>query len=366
MMLVIIGMALLGTVVSWYVMGGRGLLSPALRAIQGVTIPVLAVLFVACWLRLLPQPAIELGCLAYAVSVCAACMVLRMYVPRYGAEIDLEPLYLWVPVFYVFAFVVTDHRRGALLAIGIIALLVAVSTPSLVHSPDSSYANITVQLFVVSAAVIATLYFFSGYQHRLRLVEASVGQLAQLSATDDLTHLPNRRHMATQLVSGIATLASGRGFAVMLFDVDHFKEINDQFGHAAGDAVLVALAARSAEALRGVGELGRWGGDEFLALVPRVGDAEALCMADALCTRVAATPLCDGRSVTISCGVTVAAPGDSVDGLLQRADAALYGAKRAGRNGVKSLPERAAAGQTAAAPGRGMRASPGARGSAIG
>ena len=339
-LMVIIAVSVLGTLGGWYIMGARGLLSPVLHAVQAVTLVVLLALFLATWLKLLPQHLLELSCLVYAAGICMVCMALRMYSRRYGAAIDLEPLYLWIPMVYVFAFMLTNHKTGLVVSSGIFGLFLCVSLPYLVQHIDGPYANFTVQLHVVSAALIATLYFFSSYQHRLRLVQVKADRLAHLSNTDDLTKLPNRRHMASVLDGELARFSDGgSGFAVMLFDIDHFKSINDRFGHAAGDETLVALAACATDVLRGMGALGRWGGDEFMALVRDIDPADAERVADALCAQVAASPRPGGQSITISCGVTVAIRNDSVDSLLQRADAALYAAKRAGRDRAESLLE---------------------------
>ncbi|ODU94082.1 MAG: hypothetical protein BGP23_15330 [Lysobacterales bacterium 66-474] len=339
-LMVIITVSVLGTLSGWYIMGVRGLLSPVLHAVQAVTLVVLLALFLAAWLELLPQRFLELSCLVYAAAICVVCMALRMYLPRYGAAIDLEPLYLWIPMVYVFAFMLTNHKTGLVVSSGIFGLFLCVSLPYLVQHIDGPYANFTVQLHVVSAALIATLYFFSSYQQRLRLVQVKADQLAHLSNTDELTKLPNRRHMASVIDGELARVAAGRGgFALMLFDIDHFKAINDRFGHRAGDGALVGLAACATEVFRGVGALARWGGDEFMALVRDLGSADAERVADALCAQVAASSRPGGQSITISCGVTVAIRSDSIDSLLQRADAALYAAKRAGRDRAESLLE---------------------------
>lgn len=342
LLLAIIALSVLSTLIAWDVMGARGLLSPVLHGVLGTSTFVLLALFVVTWWRLLPQRVIELCCLLYAVGVCAACMALRMYSPRYGAAIDLQPLYLWIPVVYVFAFTLADHKTSLAISLGVMALFVCISLPYLVHDIDAPYANFTVQLHVVSAALIAALYFFSSYQHHLQLAQHTVDQLARLSNTDELTRLPNRRRMAAAIGAELVRFeAEGSGFALMLFDVDHFKTVNDRFGHGAGDAVLVALAACAAQVFRDADDVGRWGGDEFVALVRDLEPAEALRMANALCRHVAVAPLFDGHDTTISCGVTAARPGDSIDSLLSRADAALYAAKRAGRNRAEGVLEAA-------------------------
>lgn len=338
MLLVIIAMSVLGTLAAWYILSTRGLVSPVLQLVFVSGVIVLPLLFLVAWLRLLPQRVVEIACLLYAAIMCVGCMVLKMYSPVYGADIDLQPLYLWIPVLYVFAFTLTDHRTGLVISVGFMLLFVIVSMPFLVRDAGASAANFTLQLHVVSVAFISALYFFSSYQQRLSQAQVKVSQLARLSNTDDLTRLSNRRHMAAAFDAALADLARGGGrFAVMLFDVDHFKAINDRLGHAAGDAALVALAEYASEVFRGVGVMGRWGGDEFVALVWNIGHEDAVRMAQALGTHVASESLPGGESITISCGVTAAVQGDDVDSLLRRADAALYAAKRGGRNRVECV-----------------------------
>ena len=338
--MVIIAVSAFGTLSGWYIMAARGLLSPVLHVVQAVTLVVLLSLFLALWLKLLPQRAIELTCLVFAAGICVACMALRMYSPSYGASIDLEPLYIWIPMVYVFAFMLTNHKTGLVVSLGLFGIFLCVSLPYLALHIDGRYTNFTVQLHVVSAAMIATLYFFSRYQHQLRVAQATVGQLSQLSNTDALTQLSNRRGMASAIDAELVRYAEqGSTFAVMLFDIDHFKVINDRLGHGAGDAALVTLARRATEVFRGIGDLGRWGGDEFVVLVRNVDPDDASRMADALCVHVASEPLPGDWPITISCGVTAVRRGDNIDSLLQRADAALYAAKSAGRNRVESILE---------------------------
>lgn len=341
MLLAIIVLALLSTLIAWGVMGARGMLTPTLDWTQKITALVLALLFVAAWWEWLPQRVLELGCLVFAVAVCATCMALAMYSPRYGAGLHLPPLYLWIPVVYLFAFTLTSHKAGLILSLGILVLFASISVPYLMQGRAATYGNLTLQLHFVSAVLIAALYFFSGYQYRLRVAQRAVDRLAQLSNTDELTGLSNRRHMAVVIGGELARCKqTGSGFAVMLFDIDHFKGVNDRFGHASGDGVLVALAVRAARVFPGRDSLGRWGGDEFVAVVRDIAHAEAENMAEALRHAIEEEPLLADCRVTISCGVTLARAGDSLDGLLQRADVALYAAKRAGRNRVEGIVPR--------------------------
>lgn len=339
-LLVVMATSLLATLLAWRFEVIAGTSTPPWVAVQVSTTAALAILLAAAWFRWLPQRAIELGCLVCIVGVCAACMALGMYV--YGADAGtyLQPLYLWIPLVYVFAFMLLSHKAGLVLSLAIFALFVGISMPYILRDLHGRYVNFTLQLHVASAVMIAMVYFFTSYQYRLRLAQRTVDQLAHLSNTDELTTLPNRRHMAATIRTALAGwVPGGRGIAVFLFDIDHFKGINDRDGHAAGDRTLVALARCAQELFGGMGALGRWGGDEFVAIVQDASAEDATRMAEALCAHVEAAGLVDGLRVTLSCGVTVVRPRDSLDSLLQRADAALYKAKRAGRNRAEVIVE---------------------------
>ena len=168
------------------------------------------------------------------------------------------------------------------------------------------------------------------------LLEAN-RRLARQALTDDLTGLANRRHGARQLEREVALcVRHGRLLALLRVDVDHFKPINDSHGHEAGDQVLVEVARRLEGAVRGGDELARWGGDEFVAILPGTDKPGALRAAERLRAAVAEAPIAVAGQelpVTISVGWAHWA-GDTPDDLLARADRALYRAKDAGRDTV--------------------------------
>lgn len=170
----------------------------------------------------------------------------------------------------------------------------------------------------------------------------------EAAVSDPLTGLHNRRYAMPHLAR-IAERATGnrKPFAVMIADMDHFKQINDVYGHAAGDAVLVETAQRLRENLRAVDLLARIGGEEFLIVLPGAGLANARNAATRLCQIIRDTPfVVPGQdmsiSATISIGLTVCDPVTgatttlplSAEALLDKADKALYGAKADGRNRV--------------------------------
>lgn len=162
-------------------------------------------------------------------------------------------------------------------------------------------------------------------------------ELALLARTDALTGLSNRRETEAQLQwHWQRARRFGEQVAVAMLDLDHFKAINDEHGHAAGDAVLRALAAAMRETARAVDVTGRWGGEEFVVVLPHIDRDGALAFAERLRQRVAGAPVPAGdRTIAchISLGLAVLKAQDATpEAWLKRADDALYAAKAAGRN----------------------------------
>ena len=161
--------------------------------------------------------------------------------------------------------------------------------------------------------------------------------LALASQTDPLTGLPNRRYMVERLRVELSRVTRGtRPFALIMADIDHFKPINDQRGHDAGDMVLIETGRTLRAGLRGHDAIARWGGEEFLILLPDADAGTALTVAEKLRERVAAQavalPNGPAITVTVSLGVAVLDPTAPLDACLLAADRALYAAKAAGRD----------------------------------
>lgn len=162
---------------------------------------------------------------------------------------------------------------------------------------------------------------------------------AALSLRDDLTGAYNRRAFADFFEREAESAgAAGRSLSLICFDVDRFKAINDQHGHDSGDRVLVGVVAAARALLRAHDLLFRWGGDEFLILLPHTSAADAVTIAEHLRTGLAATQVAPHTpAVTVSVGVATSAPGmTSADVLVRNADDAVYRAKALGRNQVVS------------------------------
>jgi diguanylate cyclase (GGDEF)-like protein len=174
-----------------------------------------------------------------------------------------------------------------------------------------------------------------------RIVETSA-KLAALALVDSLTQIANRRALTERLTHEVErSKRYGHPFSCLLIDIDHFKHINDEFGHQTGDSVLVEVARVIAQSVRNTDLAGRYGGEEFMVLAPETRAGDARVLAERIRSRI---PMLSETRPTVP-GVTVSIGIASVDsrvgspeGLVASADAALYEAKRGGRNQVVMAP----------------------------
>lgn len=176
------------------------------------------------------------------------------------------------------------------------------------------------------------------YQDRLR---ANYEQSLSLALTDSLTGVFNRRYLSAHLPRLMERAAEGnKSVSALLFDIDHFKIVNDTYGHDVGDVVLQEVAARAGRNLRTFDLVARLGGEEFVVVLPDTDAESARTVAERLRHRIGDTPfqvpgVAEPLAVTVSVGYAVAGRiGDTGEALLKRADEALYEAKRTGRNRV--------------------------------
>ena len=182
------------------------------------------------------------------------------------------------------------------------------------------------------------------------LQDELVGQYRRLETMlheDPLTGLFNRRYVLTRLAGLISgARRHGRPLSVAMIDIDHFKHVNDAHGHDVGDAALVATTTALRDRMRAEDELGRLGGEEFLALLPDADEHAAGVVAESLRLSVERLRIrVDGHelAVTVSIGWATWDGDEDADGLVKRADTALYRAKRAGRNTVRGAENPSAA-----------------------
>jgi diguanylate cyclase (GGDEF)-like protein len=180
---------------------------------------------------------------------------------------------------------------------------------------------------------------------RTRELEQANLRLAEASRTDALTGLPNRRGFFEVADHELKRSArSGESLSVLMIDLDHFKRINDVHGHAAGDAILQSAASTLRSVLRAQDVVARWGGEEFIALLPATDGEMALVAAEKARLALETSQFESGRlagTITGSFGVAAHRPGDDFEAVIAAADRALYAAKAAGRNCVRSAEREA-------------------------
>jgi diguanylate cyclase (GGDEF)-like protein len=190
----------------------------------------------------------------------------------------------------------------------------------------------TVIILTISLVVLLTM--LTVFQHRSTL------RMHVLAMTDELTGVPNRRAVLGRL-DPLLRRGDAEPCSILIMDIDYFKAINDQLGHSTGDEVLKVVAATLRSAVSEPAFFGRLGGEEFLIVLAATRLSEARAMAESFCERIEAIDTSrwfdDRRRITCSIGVAAAVPGrDTPSTTLQRADAALYSAKRGGRNCVRT------------------------------
>lgn len=169
----------------------------------------------------------------------------------------------------------------------------------------------------------------------IRELEEKNRELQLLSVTDRLTGIYNRTRLDQVLTEEHKRASrSGRPFGLILLDVDHFKQINDGFGHPVGDQVLIDVAAILSEGIRATDVVGRWGGEEFLIICPETDAAGVAALAESLRCRIADHPFPVAGTQSASFGGAEHHPGETIDAMITRADTALYRAKQEGRNRV--------------------------------
>jgi len=258
--------------------------------------------------------------------------------PVHGATVIMLAL---VMVFGMFRLRPTAVRHACMYTVtlmGVVMYACAAKDP--LHYPARQEIFNFALTAIVMLAISSLSSRLSTMRTRLKTqkiaLEQALAHIKEMAARDELTGLPNRRRMMTLLQEHATRHArGGPRFYVCIIDLDHFKNINDTYGHAAGDAVLRAFAAQAQVVLRTTDMIGRWGGEEFLLLLPESTPGDpTLAVArlrDSLAGMPASQSLPEVR-VRFSAGFARYEEGEPIDQAIERADRALYAAKSAGRN----------------------------------
>jgi len=231
------------------------------------------------------------------------------------------------------------HVTGGLFVAGALLMSYRGAIYLFVSAPLPASVFVVSPLQILSYALGGLLPVVSTVGYLLMCTELSQQELAKAARLDYLTGICNRR--AIEDLAGRSIAAARRHgipLAMMIIDVDHFKRINDEFGHEGGDAALIETVRRLRESLRTEDLIGRLGGEEFVAVMPSTDGAAALAAAERMRSSFADQPMPIGGgdiTITVSVGVAVLDARDQqYSHLLRRADRAMYAAKTAGRNKV--------------------------------
>ncbi|WP_078553801.1 GGDEF domain-containing protein [Bacillus alkalicellulosilyticus] len=243
---------------------------------------------------------------------------------------DSTETFIWAPLTYIFICVSLTGRAGALLALFIWALTLGINLlfindiPSFKYALFSQYhlANLVYIIIMFSARHILTSY-------------AEMDTLKKLAYIDQLTGIHNRGSIFASLEQMTeAAQKNHTPLSIIFFDIDYFKKINDRFGHQIGDSVLIDITNIVKDQLPKTTSFGRWGGEEFIILLPNTTVSESLSIAEKIRLAIEQHNFIEGYQVTSSFGLESFQTNDTVDSLLERVDQALYVAKESGRNQV--------------------------------
>lgn len=203
-------------------------------------------------------------------------------------------------------------------------------------APSDPEAFLVTNFFISAAIAFPTAVLAAQHDFRLRKNQSL---LRRLAATDPLTGLLNRRFFKRNVLEALERLKrEGGSVGLVIFDIDHFKRVNDEFGHPFGDLVLRRIAEIAHSELRGpFDRLGRWGGEEFVILLSGVNEDQANAISERIRRRIEEAIIAQGSKVarmTASFGITIMDRTSDLDSAMKGADEALLTAKRSGRNNV--------------------------------
>ena len=254
-------------------------------------------------------------------------------------------LAILVVVLVFCAFALTPRQSNAMSAFAV-ALLGLVMIVMSRLQPERYPASQEVVNFTVAASMLAAVTFLTGrlslLRDKLKTQRAELAQafarIQEMATRDDLTLLTNRRHMNELLAYEKERHdRKGQALSLALLDIDRFKRVNDAHGHAAGDEVLRAFASQALLSVRATDVLARWGGEEFLLMLPDTELHAASMVLERMRVKVAAHAFTTGEAplrISFSAGLTMARKGETIAEAIARSDAALYAAKAAGRDRV--------------------------------
>ncbi len=239
----------------------------------------------------------------------------------------------WFSTFPLLAFFFKGKKRGILwifLLISVESIILILNHRDFLRVP---YSVTTLQQAFFSFVIVSLLAFSYEY-----IRDHQTNQLKKIATTDALTKAHNRMKITEVLEHEVEiTKRYSAALSLIMFDIDHFKVINDSYGHQTGDLVLMEIADIVRADTRITDYFGRWGGEEFILVLPQTNLVGTKILADRLARSIETHKFDDIEKVTASFGVTEFQEGDNINSLIKRVDNALYRAKEGGRNLVADL-----------------------------
>ncbi|MDX2004960.1 MAG: GGDEF domain-containing protein [Meiothermus sp.] len=249
---------------------------------------------------------------------------------------EIESSYWAMTYVMILAYIAFLPTRALVVALAIVGFTALVGLTRLFPGlSDGSYREEFIAFARSEIRLLAMawlIYILAAVKDRLQVATQQAHHMERLARTDPLTGLPNRLALSEDLAEAVQT---PQDLFLVMVDIDHFKRINDQYGHNTGDKVLMEVAKRLRARLRKGDILGRWGGEELIVLMRGNNPDDIVQAVERLREEIALWPFLGVGAVSASFGVAQGIEGDTPHTLLNRADMALYRAKHSGRNRVE-------------------------------
>jgi len=337
--------ALAGGVVSVVLLwANSGLTNPSMM----VTFPLFALFSLGCiwalWRRTLPVLVIERIAFAGGAGFALIHLAHALYISEdlSGARTGVTEIsFLTLTALYVVATLVFDRSAALRISLALFGtsfvLVLAKVVVEIQAGLDTGEVSWVIRMNGFMAAIVAFSYASSYVKDEMLRQRIAAETMRQLAHTDQLTGVANRRRFYSDLRDEMEKARRyGRPLCVILFDLDHFKDINDSYGHERGDVVLREIVQAIEPVLRATDHLGRWGGEEFIIMTPETDLHQSHRLAERLRESIARHEIDTIPGITASFGIARYKADDTEQALIKRADEALYRAKTRGRNRVEA------------------------------
>lgn len=310
--------------------------APTFDPLDRVALPLIAVFFglltaLMYWGRLPVRRAIVLGYASVALYLLLAYYhQFQVFVPVWGM---LSQNTYGFAALYVAAYLAFPPRLATQLSSAVLGVVLGITLWQLLTQPQLLQHR---QLFGSIAQFLAVGLVITVMQARFGATRDRMQTVQNAAFYDALTAIANRRAAEEHMQE---LYLAGSPYTLVLFDIDHFKGVNDEYGHATGDRVLIGVAQTTQQVFRDAGLVARWGGEEFLLVLCPQPEAELQKLLEELRRLLKTQPFGLQRGITACFGVAHATPAESPEAVIHRADTAMYFVKKNGRDGVKFWAE---------------------------